>query len=100
MNTRDILENYLDQMTEAHKEVASTRDNLLSIALSPFEPLFLKDIKGDRIVSKMTKDQLEEVIGSLENDLLPLFVESKYSEGIDKLKEWAKILQKHLEEQN
>jgi len=100
MNTRDILENYLDQMTEAHKDVADTRDSLLGIALSPFEPLFLKDIKGDMIVSKMTKNQLEEVVNSLENDLLPLFVESKYSEGIDQLKEWAKILQKHLEEQN
>jgi hypothetical protein len=100
MNTRDILENYLNQMTEAHKGVAETRDSLLAIALSPFEPLFLKDTQGNTAVSKMTKDQLEEVIGSLENDLLPLFVESKYSEGIDQLKEWAKILQEHLEKQD
>ena len=97
MNTKDTLENYLDQMTDAHKEVASTRDSLLSIALSPFEPLFLKDTKGNTAVEVMTKQQLEEVINSLENDLLPLFVESKYIKGIDQLKEWAPILQEHLE---
>ena len=99
MNTRDILENYLNQRTDVHKEMSATKNSLFEVALIPFEPLFLKDTKGNRPVDSMTQDQLNEVISSMEDDLLPLFNENNFSEGIDKLKKWGKIMYDCLEKQ-
>ena len=45
----------------------------------------------------MDKKSSNETISALKTDLLPLFKENKFEEGIEKVKEYIKLLQKNLE---
>ena len=99
MNARDILEGYLNEMVGVHKEMSGAINNLLSVSLSPFEALFIKDDKGKRIVENLGKKEINNLIDSLNNDLVPLFKESGYDEGLEQVEEWMEILEKNLEEQ-
>lgn len=99
MNSKDILENYLNQMVDAHSQMSEAKSGLLAITLSPFEELFRKDSEGNMIATRLQGKDLQEVLDSFDNDLIPLFEESKYEEGIKQIEEWKKILEKNLEEQ-
>ena len=47
----------------------------------------------------MGKNELLELKNSFENDLLPMFEEGKYKEGIEKINKWQKLVDKNLEKQ-
>lgn len=99
MNEKEILEGYLNQMEGAYSELSDAKNGLLSIVLSPFEPIFESTVSGSLLVETMQLNELLEIKNSFEEDILPMFEESKYEEGIEKIKGWQGLLDKCLEEQ-
>ena len=99
MDTQKILEGYLNEMQAAHSQLVATKKGLYDIALSPFEPVFELDLSGSTLLEHMGKNELLELKNSFENDLLPMFEEGKYKEGIEKINKWQKLVDKNLEKQ-
>tara|TARA_B100000575_G_C23095100_1_gene631588 strand:+ start:1349 stop:1651 length:303 start_codon:yes stop_codon:yes gene_type:complete len=99
MDAKEILENYLNQMQDAHKEFSSAKNSLMEVALSPFEPLFIKDNNGNRVASHLKKNDIEKLLKSINDDLIPMLEENKYEAGINKVTEWKKLLKENLEKQ-
>ena len=97
MNTKETLEGYLNGMESAYKEMNSAKMGLLNIVLLPFEPLFTSDLENSILVEKMKEEDLLELQSSLENDVLPMFEDAEFEEGIAKVKEWQKIIKENLE---
>lgn len=97
MNEKEILEGYLDQMEGAYKELSTAKTGLLSIVLAPFEPIFESKVSGSLLIETMQQPELLEIKNSFDEDIIPMFEESKYEEGLDKIKEWRKLLEKCLE---
>ena len=99
INEKEILEGYLNEMQAAHSQLVATKKGLYDIALSPFEPVFELDLSGSLLIDRMEKKELLSLKSSFENDLLPMFEEGKYKEGIDKINKWKKLVEKNLEKQ-
>jgi hypothetical protein len=99
INEKEILEGYLNEMQAAHSQLVATKKGLYDIALSPFEPVFELDLSGSTLLEHMGKNELLELKNSFENDLLPMFEEGKYKEGIEKINKWQKLVDKNLEKQ-
>ena len=92
----DILKNTINELEKNYSELGQMKNQLLSMSLNSFDYLF----EGkDPLYTKMDKKSSNETISTLENDLLPLFEENNFEEGIKKVKEYIKLLQKNLEKQ-
>ena len=55
--------------------------------------MLYQDVNGKKIYETLDKLQKQEMISTLKEDLLPLFEESKYEEGIKKVKSYIKDLE-------
>ena len=99
MNSKEILEGYLNEMQDAHKEISKAKFNLMSVALSPFEALFLEDTEGNIVAKNLKDNDKQQILDSFNDDLLPMFEEGKFQEGIEKVNEWKKIIEESLEKQ-
>jgi hypothetical protein len=92
----DILKNTINELEKNYSELGQMKNQLLSMSLNSFDYLF----EGkDPLYTKMDKKSSNETISTLENDLLPLFEENNFEEGIKKVKEYIKLLQENLEKQ-
>ena len=90
----NLLKNTLDNLEKSYSELGQMKNQLLSMSLGSFDYLF----EGkDPLYIKMDKKSSNETISALKTDLLPLFKENKFEEGIEKVKEYIKLLQKNLE---
>jgi len=90
----NILKNTVDDLEKSYSELGQMKNQLLSMSLGSFDYLF----EGkDPLYTKMDKKSSNETISALKNDLLPLFEENKFEEGIKKVKEYIKLLQENLE---
>lgn len=90
----DILKNTINELEKSYGELGQMKNQLLSMSLDSFNYLF----EGkDPLYTKMDEKSSNETIFALENDLLPLFEENKFEEGIKKVKEYIKLLQENLE---
>tara|TARA_S200002703_G_scaffold67661_1_gene58833 strand:- start:292 stop:573 length:282 start_codon:yes stop_codon:yes gene_type:complete len=90
----DILKNTINDLEKSYSELGQMKNQLLSMSLGSFDYLF----EGkDPLYIKMDKKSSNETISALKTDLLPLFKENKFEEGIEKVKEYIKLLQKNLE---
>ena len=90
----DILKNTINELEKSYGELGQMKNQLLSMSLDSFNYLF----EGkDPLYTKMDKKNSNETISALKTDLLPLFEENKFEEGIKKVKEYIKLLQENLE---
>ena len=90
----DILKDTLKNLEKSYGELGQMKDQLLSMSLNSFDYLF----EGkDPLYTKMDKKSSNETISALQKDLLPLFEENKFEEGIKKVEEYIKLLQENLE---
>jgi hypothetical protein len=64
---------------------------LLAASLEPFDFLY-QDVNGKKAYETLEENQRKEILSSLKGDLLPLFEENKYEEGIEKVKSIIKDL--------
>ena len=99
MDARNILEDYLNQMQDAHKEFSGAKNSLMEVALSPFEPLFVEDNNGNKVASYLKENDIKKLLNSIDNELMPMLEENKYEKGINKVTQWKKVLEESLEKQ-
>ena len=87
------LEDTLNELENSFKEVNSMKFGLLQATLEPFEMLY-QDVENKKMYETLDINQKQELLSSLKKDLLPLFEESKYKEGIKRAKSIIKDLEK------
>ena len=96
-NQKEFLEGKLDELENAHKEVTQMKSSLLELALDQFTYVFGLDSQGIPVLETLAKEQKIDMIDSLKNDIIPLFEENQYTQGIEKSKEYLKLLEENLE---
>ena len=92
----DILKKTLNDLEKNYSELGQMKNQLLSMSLDSFKYLFEGE---DPIYKKMDQKSSNETISALQKDLLPLFEENKFEEGIKEVEQYIKLLQENLENQ-
>ena len=87
------IEDTLNELEKDFKEVNKMKFGLLAASLEPFEFLY-QDVNGKKAYETLEENQRQEILSSLKGDLLPLFEENKYEEGIEKVKSLIGDLEK------
>ena len=59
--------------------------------------IFEKDINGDPLYKYLSKSQAQDLLKSLNEDVIPLYKENDYEQGLKKAKKIQKLLLKNLE---
>jgi len=96
-NQKEFLEGKLDELENAHKEVTKMKSSLLDLALDQFTYIFELDSQGIPLLETIGQEQKNDIIDSLQNDIIPLFEENRYTQGIEKAKKYLNLLQENLE---
>ena len=86
------LEDTLNELENDFKEVNKMKFGLLAATLEPFDFLY-QDTNGEKTYKVMEQSQKDTIIFTLEKDLLPLFEENKFDEGVEKVKKIIKDLE-------
>ena len=92
----DILKNTINDLEKSYSELGQMKKQLLSMSLDSFNYLFEGE---DPIYKTMDQKSSNETISTLKKDLIPLFEEQEFKEGVIKVKEYIKLLQENLEKQ-
>tara|TARA_B100001094_G_C17393601_1_gene422460 strand:+ start:40 stop:327 length:288 start_codon:yes stop_codon:yes gene_type:complete len=92
----DLLKNTINDLEKSYDELGQMKNQLLSMSLDSFNYLFEGE---DPMYKKMDKKSSKETISALQEDLLPLFEENKFEEGVKRVKNYVKLLQGNLEKQ-
>lgn len=97
---KDMFEDTINNLEGIYKEVEGMKNSLLDIPLQQFELLFTKDNNGKSAYEALDKKATQELINTLEIDVVPLFEENDYQSGVDKVNSYLKLFREHLEKQN
>ena len=92
----EILKSTINDLEKSYGELGQMKNQLLSMSLDSFNYLFEGE---DPMYKKMDQKSSNETISALKEDLLPLFEENKFEEGIKRVKNYIKLLQENLEKQ-
>jgi len=92
----NLLKNTLNDLEKSYSELGQMKKQLLSMSLDSFNYLFEGE---DPIYKTMDQKSSNETISTLKKDLIPLFEEQEFKEGVIKVKEYIKLLQENLEKQ-
>jgi hypothetical protein len=92
----EILKSTINELEKNYSELGQMKNQLLSMSLDSFNYLFEGE---DPMYKKMDQKSSNETISALKEDLLPLFEENKFEEGIKRVKKFIKLLQGNLEKQ-
>jgi hypothetical protein len=96
----DMFEGTLNELEGIYKKVDGMKNHLLEIPLQQFEILFTKDKEGKPVFEALDKKATQELIDTLEKEIIPLFEESNYPPGLEKSNSYLKHFQEHLDKQN
>lgn len=91
------LEGSINELEYLAKNLSQLKNPILEQSMSAFTFLFEKGSDGVALYENMGKEDIQSTINSLEGDLIPLFEEFEYTEGLYQIQEWKKLLEKHLE---
>ena len=91
-----ILKDTINELEKSYGELGQMKNQLLSMSLDSFNYLFEGE---DPIYKTMDQKSSNETISTLKKDLIPLFEEQEFKEGVIKVKEYIKLLQENLEKQ-
>jgi|TARA_B110000902_G_scaffold83219_1_gene98788 hypothetical protein len=86
MNVEKELEEMIDKFSPLLHKTLQTQKGLLDIALTAYDPLFVKGTDGSPVYKHLNKVQLKELIKNLKEDIIPMYEVSNYEEGIIKAK--------------
>ena len=86
------LEDTLNELENDFKEVNKMKFGILAATLEPFDFLY-QDTNGEKTYKVMEQSQKDTIVSTLEKDLLPLFEENKFDEGVEKVKKIIKDLE-------
>jgi hypothetical protein len=93
----DMFEGTLNELEGIYKKVDGMKNHLLEIPLQQFEILFTKDKEGKPVFEALDKKATQELIDTLEKEIIPLFEENKHQSGLDKANSYLKLFQENLE---
>jgi len=93
----DQFENAINELEGLAKGLGSLTNDLIETALEPIGLLLEEDDNGKPLYESSEKEDLEGVIFTLKNDIIPLCEESRYSEGEEKARKMIEIFQNSLE---
>ena len=81
----NLLKNTLEDLEKSYSELGQMKKQLLSMSLDSFNYLFEGE---DPIYKTMDQKSSNETISTLKKDLIPLFEEQEFKEGVIKVKEY------------
>lgn len=90
------LENSLNELESLALNLSQLKNPILEGSLNSFKFLFEKGDDGEIIYQHMEPKDLKETLQSLKIDLLPMFEEFQYEEGLKQVREWIKLLEEHV----
>ena len=97
INQKELFESFADQLEGAKDGIKETSNLLLGLSLMPFEPVFELDVSGSYLIERMEKEEVLDIKKAFDEDIIPLYEESNYEEGLKKVKGWYKLIEKNLE---
>lgn len=97
---KDMFEDTINNLEGIYKEVEGMKNSLLDIPLQQFELLFVKDENGKPAYEALDKKATQELIDTLNTDVIPLFEENNHQSGLDKANSYLKLFKENLEKQN
>jgi len=97
MNIDKDLEDLIDKFSPLLHNGLQAQKGLLDIALIAYDPIFEKGTNGEPVFKSFSTSQLNEVIKGLKEDIIPMFKENNYNEGIKKANIFLEKLQKGLD---
>ena len=93
----EFLENTIKSLESSFGEINLLKNNLLGASLDQFKYIFELNTEKTPIFKELGKKEVLEMKTTLELEMLPLFKDSEYQEGIDQVNEWVKLLEGELE---
>lgn len=90
------LESSLNELEEMALNLSQLKNPILENSLDSFRFLFEKGNDGMALYQQMEGKDLEETLNSLKADLLPMFEEYEYENGLNQTKEWIKLLEEYV----
>lgn len=96
------FENFLNLTAENLEDTAKgflgVKNAMFDVMMNTFSQVFeMKDNDGNPIYLSLKEPELKELIGNLDEYMIPLYEEDDNKEGLKKCKEYRKLLQERLE---
>ena len=95
MDIKD-LEKQINQLENLASTLSQLKNPILEQSMGAFTFLFEKGTDGKALYESMEKKDLQDTIDSMDTDLIPLFEEFEYQEGIQQVEKWKKLLEENL----
>lgn len=96
MDLVKLLEGSLDELEGLAKNLSQLKNPILENSLDSFRFMFEEDKDGKVLYKQVDPKELKETLSALKTDLLPLFEEFEYEEGLKQTKEWIKLLEEYV----
>jgi len=92
----EFLQDTMKQLETSFDEVSKLKFTLLDSAMDQVAYVFEVDEEGNSILKDISKDEIKEIYDALQTDMIPLFEEFQYEEGLNKIRVWEKLLEENL----
>ena len=92
----EFLQDTMKQLESSFDEVSKLKFTLLDTAMDQVAYVFEVDEEGNSILKDISKDEIKEIYNAIQTDMIPLFEEFQYEEGLNKIRVWEKLLEKEL----
>ena len=86
----------MKQLETSFDEVSKLKFTLLDTAMDQIAYVFEVDEEGNSILKDISKSEIKEIYNALQTDMIPLFEEFQYAEGLEKIRGWEKLLKENL----
>ena len=92
----EFLQDTMKQLETSFDEVSKLKFTLLDTAMDQIAYVFEVDEEGNSILKDISKGEIKEIYNALQTDMIPLFEEFQYVEGLEKIRGWEKLLKENL----
>jgi uncharacterized FlaG/YvyC family protein len=92
----EFLQDTMKQLESSFDEVSKLKFTLLDTAMDQVAYVFEVDEEGNSILKDISKDEIKEIYNAIQTDMIPLFEEFQYEEGLNKIRVWEKLLEEVL----
>jgi len=94
--SEEFLQDTMKQLESSFDEVSKLKFTLLDTAMDQVAYVFEVDEEGNSILKDISKDEIKEIYNAIQTDMIPLFEEFQYEEGLNKIRVWEKLLEENL----
>ena len=92
----EFLQDTMKQLESSFDEVSKLKFTLLDTAMDQVAYVFEVDEEGNSILKDISKNEIREIYDAIQTDMIPLFEEFQYEEGLNKIRVWEKLLEEEL----